>query len=353
MSFTIGTATFTNGSTAVTAVSLTSGRLSYFASGTRMVVSSNPVIAEVEAIAAPSNTQITLAEPWGFATGTYSFLANMTAEGIRDAAQSIRSIIDSVGSVSTTAVSNTTAKRDSDGRLEATAGASGNDVLTFGNVTTSPTDTTAGRVLQTGDGGLMGDARGAPADLNDIKVPYAHGTTTVTVTNLPNDFPDGTHTFDVHTFGFFGSGSNSRLTQYLTITNGINSRRTWVRTKHDSTWASWVELLHSGNLNVNEFGVNAIDDFVAPGCPTSATTAEFELTVPFYAQPSSIIVTGTFSIVDRWNGQVLFSGVTPLLGGRSSWNTVILVVTGLSGFTKDQSLRLEADTATSKIKVNP
>lgn len=86
-SFTLGTATFTQGSTSVTNVSLTSGRLSYFGRGTRVVVGSNPVVAEIEATQAPSNTEITLATAWPHASGTYAFLANMTSEGVREAVE--------------------------------------------------------------------------------------------------------------------------------------------------------------------------------------------------------------------------------------------------------------------------
>lgn len=96
MSFTIGTATFTNGSKNVTNVSLTSGKTSYFARGTRVVVGANPVIAEVEATNAPTNSTFTLAQAWPHATGSYAFLANMTSEGVRDAVQNIRDYIGRV-----------------------------------------------------------------------------------------------------------------------------------------------------------------------------------------------------------------------------------------------------------------
>lgn len=92
MAFTIGTAAFTNGSTAVTAVSLTAGKLSYFDRGTQVVVSADPVLAMVEAIAAPSNSEFTLREPWPHATGSYAFQANMTSEGVNTIVERLRAM---------------------------------------------------------------------------------------------------------------------------------------------------------------------------------------------------------------------------------------------------------------------
>jgi len=124
MAFTIGSGTFTNGSATVTGVTLTSGTLAYFASGTRMVVGVNPVIQEVEAIAAPTVTTITLRSAWTGTGGTYSFLANQTSEGLRDAVQAIRtnnaSLQSFIDSIDTAATANSVAQRDATGQLIAT-----------------------------------------------------------------------------------------------------------------------------------------------------------------------------------------------------------------------------------------
>lgn len=166
MAFTIGTATFTNGSTVVTAVSLTSGRLSYFGSGTRMVVGTDPVVAEVEAIDAPAVNAITLREPWAFATGTYAFLANMTSEGVRDAAQTLRTYVDGL-SVAPTADS--TVVRDERGAVKAATAVDADDAVvlgqfntrlgTTGNLGTAAqrnVGTSAGNVAEYTAGGLSG-----------------------------------------------------------------------------------------------------------------------------------------------------------------------------------------------------
>lgn len=123
MAFTIGSGTFTNGSATVTGVTLTSGTLAYFASGTRMVVGVNPVIQEVEAIAAPTVSTITLRSAWTGTGGTYSFLANQTSEGLRDAVQAIRtnnaSLQSFIDSIDTAATADSVAQRTSDGSINA------------------------------------------------------------------------------------------------------------------------------------------------------------------------------------------------------------------------------------------
>jgi hypothetical protein len=89
-----------------------------------MVVGVNPVIQEVEAIAAPTVTTITLRSAWTGTGGTYSFLANQTSEGLRDAVQAIRtnnaSLQSFIDSIDTAATANSVAQRTSDGSLNVT-----------------------------------------------------------------------------------------------------------------------------------------------------------------------------------------------------------------------------------------
>jgi hypothetical protein len=88
-----------------------------------MVVGVNPVVQEVEAIAAPTVTTITLRSAWTGTGGTYSFLANQTSEGLRDAVQAIRtnnaSLQSFIDSIDTAATANSVAQRTSDGSLNA------------------------------------------------------------------------------------------------------------------------------------------------------------------------------------------------------------------------------------------
>lgn len=89
MSFIKGTATFTNGSKTVTSIVLTSGSLAYIASGTNVVVGADPVVAQIEAVSA-TDTTVELRSNWPHTTGSYTFIAYDTVEGLRDAVQAAR-----------------------------------------------------------------------------------------------------------------------------------------------------------------------------------------------------------------------------------------------------------------------
>jgi hypothetical protein len=149
MAFTIGTATFTNGSTAVTNVSLSSGTLAYFASGTRMVVGANPVTAEVEAISAPTVTSIELRTAWPHTGGTYAFLANQTSEGLRDAVQAIRTsnstVQEFIDSISVQPTNNSVVQRTANGRVKTAAATEADDATRLDQtVTLTGNQTVAG-----------------------------------------------------------------------------------------------------------------------------------------------------------------------------------------------------------------
>ena len=138
MAFTVGTGTFTNGSATVTNVSLSSGTLAYFASGTRMVVGVNPVVREIEAIAAPTVTTITLRSPWQGTGGTYDFLANQTSEGLRDAVQSIRSsnatIQSFIDSIDVQNTADSVVQRTANGRVKTSNATESNDAVALGQI---------------------------------------------------------------------------------------------------------------------------------------------------------------------------------------------------------------------------
>lgn len=95
MAFTKGTANFTNGSKVVTGVSLTSGQLAYFASGTAVFVQSEGQLIEATGLPKDGNgdvipSQFLLRGNWTGETGSYEFVAFDTIEGLRDAVQSAR-----------------------------------------------------------------------------------------------------------------------------------------------------------------------------------------------------------------------------------------------------------------------
>ena len=100
MALTIGSGTFTNGSTSVTGVTFTSGGASFISSGTLLGVGVSPMDRQVEAISATTNT-ITLREAWGGTTGAKQFTAAYTTEGLRDAVDAARGFSEQLATRST------------------------------------------------------------------------------------------------------------------------------------------------------------------------------------------------------------------------------------------------------------
>lgn len=89
--FTIGTATFTENSTSVTGVVLSQGNIGSFVSGTQVYVDTGDKTVLVEGIRQGSQQDtFVLRSNWALSSGSYSFVATMTSEGIRDAAQALR-----------------------------------------------------------------------------------------------------------------------------------------------------------------------------------------------------------------------------------------------------------------------
>jgi hypothetical protein len=103
------------------------------------------------------------------------------------------------------------------------------------NVTTSATDTTAGRVLKVGDFGLGAiDLLDNPADLNTI---FATGFYLVTGANQPAGLSAG---FLIVTT----NGTVTSVQRYI----GQGGTREFIRAGGNTTWTPWVEVWTTGNL---------------------------------------------------------------------------------------------------------
>lgn len=249
MAYIKGTATFTNGSATVTSVSLNQGVISLVSSGTNLVVGFNPVIGNIEATGT-NGTDITLRNVWSGTTGSYEFVAFDTIEGLTDAVQSARGFstalqdaLNTIGTPSTTVTPDSIAKRDSAGRLESATGVSGNDVLTFGNVQTSATDSTAGRVLTVGAGGWLGNSPQTSADLNTLITPSNYFINS-NQANAPTSSNGHLQVTKV---------SDSVVKQCFTE---AATSRTFIRVKA-TDWKPWQELYHTGNLELQTSATDA------------------------------------------------------------------------------------------------
>lgn len=110
-------------------------------------------------------------------------------------------------------------------------------------VTTSNTDTTAGRVLKVGDFGLgTTSSSWVTYDLNAIPATGFYFVNGSTSTNLPV----------VGVFGTLIHIDKGDFGTQLFIQQGIpNSDKTWQRTKISSTWSAWQEVMTSTNVTTS------------------------------------------------------------------------------------------------------
>lgn len=248
MAYIKGTATFTNGSATVTSVSLNQGVISLISSGTNLVVGFDPVVGNIEATGT-NGTDITLRNVWSGTTGSYEFVAFDTIEGLADAVQSARGFstalqdaLNTIGTPSTTVTPDSIAKRDSAGRLESATGASGNDVLTFGNVQTSSTDSTAGRVMTVGAFGLGSNIGITGDDLDDVLNGFRAATNDAP--NNPTGVASAVAGFDI------GYADDRRFQMFGSISND----QVFFRRNRFGTFEDWQELYHTGNTTVDGSG---------------------------------------------------------------------------------------------------
>jgi len=117
-------------------------------------------------------------------------------------------------------------------------GSTPNGTAATADITTSATDTTAGRLLKVGDFGLGGIT---PATVTDADAVIASGTyaTTTSTTNLPAT----TTLFGKLVVNSWGSGE---ITQTW-FSNDKTKTELWIRTRNVAGYYPWVKAYHTGN----------------------------------------------------------------------------------------------------------
>ncbi|NWO06877.1 MAG: hypothetical protein HLX50_14630 [Alteromonadaceae bacterium] len=255
MAFTKGTANFTNGSKAVTSVSLTSGQLAYFGSGTAVFVQSEGQLIEATGLPKDGNgdvipNQFLLRNNWAGSTGSYTFVAFDTIEGLRDAVQSARGfseqLQDVLSSLSVNPAVSSIVKRTAQGRVKTADASADDDAVPLGqtgtafdkDVQTNATDSTADRLMAVGAFGL--GSHTAPVLANaSLTVPRVTGF--YRYASNCTDKPDSNNGFLL---------VNSRSTTTYTITAISDSNRVYIYTVINDTVLSggWVTLYHTNNI---------------------------------------------------------------------------------------------------------
>lgn len=134
----------------------------------------------------------------------------------------------------------------------------------------------------------------------------------------------------------------------------------YVRAQNGNTaagfaWSPTVELYHTGNLNVNEFGGDGSGS-MAFGFGRDASKVELMMPLQLYGDPSSITVVtsgGNFSLYTI-QGVLVASNIaaSQILLGANTNKFAQIQVSGLSGIVADKPYVVYAPSG-SQIKVNP
>lgn len=300
-----------------------------------------------------SGNTITLYNNWPGSTGTTSATIKPSAAAAASAGvaaqQLITDIQSLVSSASATATANSFVKRDSNGRIKAASPSSNDDVVTkgyLGSAATKDVGSSAGNLMEVG-------ASGIGVNLATANAPTINNADTQPFTGLFRTvggevgLPISSGIASV--INLDRSSGESKNQIYIRADEGTNSGQILFRGgSPSSSFTDWLEIWHSGNTNFNEFGGAAGDNIGCIGIAVSSTVADFYFPLVSKIPPTGRGVVGTFDVVTP-DGTLIAAGVTPSFNGRSSFRELVLQVSGLSGITKDQPLKLRCKTGTDKI----
>lgn len=265
MAFVTGTATFTNGSATLTGVTLSSGQLSYIASGTAVFVEAGSSPQVVEAISG-SGGQITLRLPWSGVTGSYSFVAFDTIEGLRDAVQSARGFSDQLqtvlNNISVNPAADSFVQRTSGGQVRGADAVNSDELVALGQLGTAATrnvGTGSEQVPEYTAGGLSDYGYGGAQSvgINDFNgFGYGRFFVSELISGSTNTPP---------IIGARVSGISSGSSNYgLQIVVSPNGQGMAFRGVQGGVWQPWAEVWHNGNLpDYRGYGLGVIAPVVS------------------------------------------------------------------------------------------
>ncbi|MFT7316708.1 MAG: hypothetical protein ACI8ZA_000743 [Gammaproteobacteria bacterium] len=216
------------------------------------------------------------------------------------------------------------------------------EVLTYSHITATYYDNTPGRITKVGDFGL-GGVGAIVSSLNDINVNgmYRISSGDAVAGGAPYSAP-----WEVISINY-----DSNSAKQMAFRAGVGSLIHMERVKAGGNWQEWQETYHSGNTNFKEFGGLA-NDVIAIGICPSATVARLALPLAGNSVPTSITVTGTFTI--KANNTSIATGLTgsDLLLKPYSGTKIGLVEYTSTGLVQNSYVELVGETESSKIMVN-
>mgnify|MGYP003630949496 CR=1 FL=1 len=301
----------------------------------------SPVQVKRGYIDGSGNKFIELQSPWPYSTKTNQpLVAYPTDASFAEATAELRRVIDSLEKAGTT---DAQAGTDDEKFMTALKTKQSIDFNTgtaaAADVTTSVTDTTAGRVVKVGDFSLGGNLIVA-VNPNEINKTYS--------TRLPNTVEGigympqvGYYTMDT---AAYDSNSGHQLAKDLF------DRQMYHRTKQGEVWDDeWIKIFDSGNTNFNEFGGLAANDTIGVAGRVTNATAALALPINSKVAPTSLTRTGSFNIIRNGINE---GAVTSLTLTSGSSNKVAILEFGGVTFNQGDFIQVRTVDAESKIKVN-
>jgi len=208
-------------------------------------------------------------------------------------------------------------------------------------LTESATDTDTDRTTKVGDfgwGGYSGDHSG---DLNDLVVPQTSGVSSAAANNPTAYYGD-----------IIVTASSASEGAQIFASRNSPTNEVWTRKRNGSTWSSWQELYHTGNLNTLQ---NKGASVLLTGTVRNSTQAIFPLQLDLFATPAGISVASTFNMQGYALGANLATGIVAgdISIASTSQKEMIILVSNLSGLTPNDTVYLFGETSSSEITVVP
>ena len=319
----------------------------------------NGRIQEVKTVNTSATPQtIELFDNWNGTSGSgQSAISAPTAAEIKAAAEEIRQLRVTyegiAGDVNVSAAANSIAKRDSNGRLKASAGVAADEVVVqsqLGTAATRNVGTESGNVMQVGAFGW--GTPNPPTTTTNEDSDLVNGVYTV-IYSTPLEIDDGkTLSSYVGTLLSVGRVNGARR-QELIFAEG--TKELYLRIRNSGfagdSWTRLSRFYHSGNTNFNEFG-NLINEVIATGVVVSSTKVRFYFPLNSTVDPTSSTVAGTFTV--KVNNSTLETGVasTALTYENFSSNRLGVLTFSATGLTQGQNAELITASATSKVTFN-
>lgn len=306
----------------------------------------NGRIQEVKTVNTSATPQtIELFDNWNGASGSgQSAISAPTAAEIKAAAEEIRQLRVTyegiAGDVNVSAAANSIAKRDSNGRLKASAGVAADEVVVqsqLGSAATKDVGTSAGNVMEVTSSGIE------VLDFNNMPTTFSSAWGQSGVANAPIQG-------SINWTALRVAGSNLNNGMEIFSGNGVN--RFFMRSESGNVYSQFNELYHSGNSNFNTFGGDG-GNWVADGYAENSTTIVFKLDWNGISTPTVLsILSGNFNIKNKTTGAQLVSNITSLtLNSKSSRKSAVVQYT-TTGLTKGTHYRLDAGAPASFLLIS-